>query len=309
MNRLVILNPTARLASRCEALIEEIGADPGTEVVRTSGRGDASGLARRGREEGASEIVSAGGDGTLNEVVNGLAPFAGAKSRPPPTVGLLPLGTGNDAARSLGVPLDLREARSVLDRGTTRRVDVGHVTGERDRYFVNSVIGGVGGLVERRLTGRLKRWLGRYSYLFAAVSALRRPTRHRVRLEWAEGEQSMEMSALSVIVANGSFAGAGIPVAPGARVDDGRLDAVVIEAGAARRIPGLVADVLRGRHIGRDDVRHVRASSLSVQARPPMWASLDGEVLGDEELELSVIPGALRVRAASGGGANRGMEV
>lgn len=83
-------------------------------------------------------------------------------------------------------------------------------------------------------------------------------------------------------------------------MDDGRLDVVVIEAGPARRIPGLVADVLRGRHLGRDDVRHVRASSLSVQARPPMWVSVDGEVLDDGALRLTVVPDALRIFAPEG---------
>lgn len=300
MKRLVILNPTARLASRCEELLETMAAEPGTELRRTAGPGDASRLARRAREAGTSEVVSAGGDGTLNEVVNGLAPFADDTPDPLPTVGLLPLGTGNDAARSLGVPLEPGEARSVLEQGTTRTVDVGHATGVRDRYFLNSAIGGVGGLVERRLTDRLKRWLGRYSYVFAAVSALRRPTRHRVHLEWAEGEQSLAKSALNVIIANGRFAGAGIPVAPGARVDDGRLDAVVIEAGPARRIPRLVVDVLRGRHLDRDDVEHVRVASVSVRARPPMWASLDGEVLGDDALRLTAVPDALRVFVPAG---------
>lgn len=301
MRRLVILNPTARLASRCEELLEEMSAAPDTELRRTAGPGDASSMARRAREAGTPEVVAAGGDGTLNEVVNGLPPFDDGASDPMPTVGLLPLGTGNDAARSLGVPLEPGDARSVLEKGATRKVDVGRVTGGRERYFVNSAIGGIGGLVERRLTGRLKRWLGRYSYLLAAISALRRPTRHRVRLECAEGEGSPGTSALSVIVANGGFAGAGIPVAPEARVDDGRLDAVVIEAGPARRIPGLVVDVLRGRHLERDDVTHVRSSSLKLQARPRMWVSVDGEVLGDEALRLTVVPDALRVFVPAGG--------
>ena len=301
MKRLIILNPTARRAARQRSLLEGMADEPGTELRQTTEPGDASDLARRAREEEVREIVSAGGDGTLNEVVNGLGPFgetadAGDEPASPlPTVGLLPLGTGNDAARSLGVPLDPSAAREVLDAGSTRTVDVGRVRGRRERYFVNSAIGGVGGLVERRLPAGLKRWLGACSYRVAATAAMRHVPRYRVTAEWDDGRQSLRSVAYTVIVANGSRAGGDVPVAPGARVDDGLLDLVVIECGPARRIPGLVWSVLRGEHPGREDVRRVRVESVSLRARPPMWVSLDGEVYGDVELEAEVVPSAIRV--------------
>lgn len=295
-----MLNPTARRVARHRDLLDEMAAERGTELRETGGAGDASELARRAREEGVREIVSAGGDGTLNEVVNGLAPFAAGDGREEhrPALGVLPLGTGNDAARSLGVPLDPERARTALEEGTVRTLDVGCVRGDRERYFVNSAIGGVGGLVERRLPERLKRWLGSYSYRVAAVSALRHVPRYRVTAEWEDGEEgrgSLRAVAYSVIVANGRFAGGGIPVAPGARPDDGLLDLIVIECGPLRRIPGLVASVLRGRHLDREDVRRVRATSFDLRSAPPTWVSLDGEVFGDEALGTEVVPGALRV--------------
>lgn len=297
MRRLVILNPTARRASRHRGLLEEMAAEPETELRETTGPGDASALARRARAEGAAELVSAGGDGTLNEVVNGLAPFGreGDGTGSVPAVGLLPLGTGNDTARSLGVPLDPEEARAVLDEGATRTVDVGRVRGSRERHFVNSAVAGVGGLVERRLPAGLKRWLGSYSYRVAAVAALRHIPRYRVTAECDEGRETVRSVAYSVIVANGSHAGGGVPVAPGARVDDGLLDLVVVECGPARKMPGLVWSVLRGEHPGRDDVRRERVESVSIRARPPIWVSLDGEVLGDEAFRADVVPDALRV--------------
>lgn len=302
MKRLVILNPTARRTPRHRGLLEEMAAEPGTELRETRGPGDASGLARRAREEGVAEVVSAGGDGTLNEVVNGLAPSGdgSGSEQTLPAVGLLPLGTGNDAARSLGVPLDPEEARTVVDSGRTRTVDVGRVRGGRERYFVNSAVGGVGGLVERRLPPALKRWLGGYSYRLAAVAALRHVPRYRVTAEWDDGRECVRSVVYSVIVANGSLAGGGVPVAPGAGVDDGVLDLVLIECGAAREMPGLVWSVLRGRHPERDDVRRVRVESVSLRARPPIWVSLDGEVFGDEALEAEVVPGALRVLTPGG---------
>lgn len=303
MKRLVILNPTARRASRYLGLVEDMAAGQDAELQETEGAGDASELARRARAEGVSEIVSAGGDGTLNEIVNGLAPFgadegSGGERLPRvPAVGLLPLGTGNDTARSLGVPLDPEEARARLEEDTVRSVDVGRVSGGDERYFVNSAIGGVGGLVERRLSGRLKRWLGSYSYRAAAISALRHVPRYRVTVDWAGGHESIRAVAYSVVVANGSSAGGGVPVAPGARMDDGRLEVVVIESGPLRRIPGLVLDVLRGRHLQRDDVRRITASAVTLRSRPAMWVSVDGEVFGDQSLRVEILRGALRVLA------------
>ncbi len=302
MRRLVILNPTARRVPRYRGLLDEMAAERGTELCETEGPGDASDLACRAREQGVPEIVSAGGDGTLNEVVNGLAPFPGddAPEERPPALGVLPLGTGNDAARSMGVPLDPERARTVLEEGTLRTLDVGRVRGDRERYFVNSAIGGIGGLIERRLPQRLKRWLGGYSYRVAAVSALRHLPRYRVTAEWEGGDESLRAVVYSVVVANGRLAGGGIPVAPDARPDDGLLDLVVIECGPLRRIPGLVWSLLRGRHLEREDVRRVRAESFVLRSAPPVWVSLDGEVFGDEALEAEVVPGALRMLIPGG---------
>lgn len=310
MKRLIVLNPTARRAGWGRRLAEEMADAPGAELRTTSGPGEAADLARRGRNEGAEQVIAAGGDGTLHEVVNGLlrgpspdGPDAGGdggrRAGPDdlPAVGLLPLGTGNDVARSLGVPLDLQGARDVIESGAERTVDLGRVSGQRERYVVNSAIGGVGGLVERRLSDRMKRWLGPYCYRVAAILALRRVPRHRVTVQWAGGEESLRTVVYSVIVANGAVAGGGIPIAPGARMDDGRLELLLIEAGRRHRLPGLAWSVLRGRHTGRSDVRRVAVQSVTIRSRPSMWASVDGEVLGDEPLRVEVVPDALRALA------------
>lgn len=302
MKRLIIFNPAARRASRAHGAVRAAAAEGGAEIRTTEGPGDAARLARRARAEGVGQVVVAGGDGTVNEVLNGIAPHRPGGAGPDsggeggvPTVGLLPLGTGNDVARNLGVPLDLPEAVAALEHGAERAVDVGRVSAEKNRYFLNSAIGGVGGLVERRLSPRLKGWLGPMSYRVAAVASFRRVPRHRVEVERGDGGDSFRGRAHSVVVANGPVAGAGIPVAPEARPDDGSLDVVVAEAGTALGIPGLLADVLRGRHLDRPDVHWFRADSVTLRSRPPMWVSVDGEVLGDEALEVDVVPRALAV--------------
>lgn len=312
MRRLVVFNPTARRANRGRRVAEALARGSGAELRETSAPEGAAELARRGREAGVSQLVVAGGDGTVHQAVDGLVSVregdearGGTGRPPPPAVGILPLGTGNDLARSLGVPLDLDAARSVVEAGATRTVDLGRVSSAGGRHFVNSAVGGVGGLVERTLSPALKRWLGRLSYLVAVLVSLRHLPRYRVSVECAGREEPLRAEAYSVIVANGRMAGAGIPVAPEARLDDGLLDLVVLEGGSAARVPGLVWDVLRGSHLGRDDVRWLRAERVFVRSRPPMWFSLDGEVFGDEAVEVEVVPRSLDVIVPGSDGSNQ----
>jgi len=141
MKTSVILNPKAGSAGEAAGLEEVLRRRPGTSVHRTETAGDAERLAREALAAGAELVVAAGGDGTLNEVVNGLsADFGRAR------LGLLPLGTGNDFARSIGVPNDLEAALAILNEGKeVRAIDVARAdVGDRSRCFLNRSAGGFG---------------------------------------------------------------------------------------------------------------------------------------------------------------------
>lgn len=294
----VILNPTAGRVRRYPCVIDDLVALPGAELRRTRAPGHAGELAAEAAREGRSVVVVAGGDGTVQEAVDGLVPPDGTV--PDTAVAVVPLGTGNDLARTLGVPLDPHDALGVLARGRVRRVDLVRARcGERERRLVNFAIGGFAGDVADRVTPDLRRRWGGLVYLRAAVAGLPSLRRHRVRLI-VDGESSAPADVLAVVVANGRRLGGGIPVAPRAEVDDGRLDLVAIRGDVPARVPLTVARLLGGRHLDAPGVVWRRGRSIEIRARDPMSFNGDGQPLGSGPASFRVLPGALRVVVPTG---------
>ncbi|PZR71337.1 MAG: hypothetical protein DLM73_16185, partial [Chthoniobacterales bacterium] len=147
----VVLNPAAGSVRDLETLLKRIQRLPHTDLCISQKAGSAARLARAALRKGCRKIVAAGGDGTLNEVINGVREDAGTAR-----VGLIPLGTGNDFARTLGLPTDLDEAIAVIRAGRTRAIDLVRVTSDKVRYFVNVSAGGFSGLVNEKLTPEIK---------------------------------------------------------------------------------------------------------------------------------------------------------
>lgn len=286
----VILNPAAGRAGDAADVVQRLASLPGATLVRTEGPGHAAALARGAAREGCERLVVAGGDGTVSEAVDGLGPGFGDVS-----LGIVPLGTGNDFARSVGLPLDPHSAVDALGSSRPRRVDVAGVDGWDAGFLVNMAIGGFGGRVERHLTQDRKRRWGALAYVWAAARELRRVPRHRVRIR-LDGEE-LRMDAATVVVANGPRAGGGIPVAPRARVDDGLLDVVVL---LHAPLPGLLRGIVRafrGRHLDSAGFLWRRARRISVSSTPGMWFNADGEHVGRGSVRFELRPGVLPVLA------------
>lgn len=289
MRTRVVLNPNAGSADDCAALRAGVAALGDAEVCTTEGPGDAERLAREAVEAGYEQVIAAGGDGTLNEVVNGLAvDFAAAR------LGLLPLGTGNDFARSIGVPAELDEALAVLAAGRTAALDVGRAVAATPRHFVNVSAGGFSGVINEKMDAEVKRSWGPLSYLRSAVEAAPElaPFRATLRLD---GGETLEVSAYSVVVANARYVAAGIPVAPEARLDDGLLDLMIVPESSVPQLAVLVPLVLLGRHGGSDLAIFRRAAAIELRSEPPMSFNVDGELLPDQPTRFEVLPRALRV--------------
>lgn len=278
----------AELARRGVALAAAHEVRGGAELVR----------ALRGElRRGAARVVVGGGDGTISAAAGVLAGTGVA-------LGVLPLGTANDFARSLRIPADLARACGVVARGATRAVDVAFAG---ERAFLNAASAGASAAVARRVTPALKRRAGPLAYPVAAAGAAAEPPFH-VRLV-ADGAVH-EGWAVEVVVGNGRYRGGGRIVAPRARPDDGRLDVYVVTVegpGGARERPGPVrtfaalagyaARLLRGRHLDHPRVLHARASRVSLATRPRLELNVDGELAGRTPAELRVEPGALAVLA------------
>src|SRR5918999_1286944 len=184
MRTCFIVNPNAGSVGEIEVLQEKLGQLQDTEVRFTKKAGDATAIARRALASGAELIVATGGDGTLNEVVNGLAADFG-RAR----LGLLPLGTGNDFARSINVPADLDAALAILAAGRVRTMDVARAAfGRRRRWFINMSAGGFSGAGSEKATEGKARG-GPPAYRRPAAGPLPQLQGHDVRVTLDSGER------------------------------------------------------------------------------------------------------------------------
>lgn len=281
----LILNPGAGSAVR-----EEVESALGDRVrIRlTAAPGDATRMARKAAQEGVGLVVAAGGDGTLHEVVNGLLPDPGET-----VCGLLPLGTGNDFARTLALPARIEEWASVLEEGRTLALDAIRVEGPFDScWAINGVAGGAIDRLDEKMTAELKHFWGPLSYLRATAEALPELEPFRVEAVFDDGE-SLEARVHSVVAANGRTLAGGIPIAPAADPADGLMDCVLVTAVEGLEIVTLGGKVLLGAHLEDERILFRRAHSLHVTSEPPMAFHADGERMDGEWARLTLHAGVL----------------
>jgi diacylglycerol kinase (ATP) len=285
----VILNPSSGTMGELDevtAMIRELL--PGAEIMVGSESGDAERAAREARERGVQVLIAAGGDGTLNEVLNGALATA-----EPVTLGLLPLGTGNDFARALGLPTDLREALEVVRTGKRRAWDGGRVTtGKQQRFMINVSAGGFAGVVNDKLTPELKATWGPLAYFRGMIEALGEMEPYSALVTLDDGAAET-LSVLNIVVANATHVAKGIPIAPAADPSDGLLDLVAIRAVPLAKLALLAPRVLAAAHLDHEDVLHLRARHMKITSTPPMTFNTDGEVLGESPVTFEVVPGAI----------------
>jgi diacylglycerol kinase (ATP) len=287
-NTSVILNPSAGSVRELDDLVKQIGHLPGAEIHMTTKAGSAARLARAAVRKGCTMIVAAGGDGTLNEVINGIQENAGDAC-----VGLLPLGTGNDFARTIGLPTDPEAAIEMLRAGHIRAVDLVRVTSDEVRYFLNVSAGGFSGLVDEKLTPEIKKTWGPLAYLRSAAAALPELRAYRTTLAF-DNTKSLMLDLYNVVVANGRYVAGGTLIAPEASIDDGLLDIILIQQRSAPELALLAAQVAMGAHLSSDAIVFRRAAKLTVNSKPGMWFNVDGELVGNEPARFEILPRALR---------------
>lgn len=292
MRTRVILNPAAGGGTLEAALRRGVAELPGGAEIRVgSGPGESRRLARDASREGVQRVVAAGGDGTVSEVATGLLEAGHAGE-----IGVLPIGTGNDLAASLGIPRGLGPSLDLLRRGRSIPVDaIGLVpiVGPRSPSFAwNAAVGGFCGRISDRMPAGMKRRWRSLSYLRAAAAELRSLRPHAVVLD-VDGEE-LALELLMLVVANGRYAGGRIPLAPGAEPDDGWIDVVAIRAVSPLGLAALVPAVLAGRHLASRHVVHRRARRVAIEAGAGFWINVDGETWREGTAAFEVRPAALR---------------
>lgn len=232
-------------------------------------------------------IVLGGGDGSVSTVAHLLA-HADA------TLGLLPLGTANDFARTLGIPSGLEEACKTVARGVAVAADLGSAGGV---HFVNVASMGLGGAAAEEISPRLKRAAGALAYPLAALRAYRNCKPFEAGLVFPGGDhEPVAMGGLvHVAIGNGRYYGGGMIVAPGSAVDDHALDVYAIEATDPLRLGRIALGLKTGEFVSSERVHHWRTMELDVITHPRLPVNLDGELARKTPVSFSVVPDALRV--------------
>jgi diacylglycerol kinase (ATP) len=242
--------------------------------------------AARAVRAGAEVVVAAGGDGTLNAVLNGVAQVRGGLTRV--TLGLLPLGTGNDFARTLGVPIALEDAVACLAAGRTRRLDAARLD---DRLFINASGGGFTAATSAHVSSRLKAWVGRAAYLVGGAQALveHRPVLTEVTLD----RERLLLPLHLFAVCNGRTLGGGHTLAPRAEPDDGWLDVCLVHGTSTMDLVALLPKLSSGGHVHEGHVRYARARRVTMRFARVTPVNTDGEALHAARCLYDVLPGVV----------------
>ena len=294
----IVLNPAAaggQGASRVAPALDALsGAGVKFEVFPTTAPGHARALARELALRAFPVVVAAGGDGAVNEVGAGLM-----EARTDAALGVLPLGTGNDFAASQGIR-HLPSAVEALRHGRRRTIDVirfsSSASGVASTHYALLFVGaGFAGDLLRHTTPKLKRIFGRrWSYPLGFLRAWLGVRSHAMTLKHDEGEESGRF--LLVVAANSEFVGGqSLRPAPGARMDDGVIDLLIVRnVGRWAMLPQFLK-VMKGTHGGHPSVRLCRTRRLRVESPHPVGIQADGDLFGSGPLDLEVLPGALSV--------------
>jgi diacylglycerol kinase (ATP) len=256
--------------------------------------GELKELAAKAADDGAELLVVVGGDGSVNEVVNGIA------GREDVEVAVIARGTGWDFARSLRLPRGVDEAVDVALRGRTRRIDLGRVTyhtwagAEAQSWFANVASAGMSGAIAQRANDSTKALGGKVSYVWAtlAVFAHWSNTEVEVHVDGAQRRARMH----DVVVANGPFFGGGMKICPEARPDDATFDVLLIGDLTKADLLLTLPKTFRGSHLPHTKAELLRGSHVSIDAPERLPIQLDGEQPGTTPAQFELVPGALRVR-------------
>jgi YegS/Rv2252/BmrU family lipid kinase len=306
---LVIVNPKSaggstqsRWAERAADFRAHFGA---FQVAFTKKAGDGTALAIRGAEQGRKFIIACGGDGTINEVANGIL-----QSGKDIEFGVLPSGTGGDFRRTIGMPNETREAAAALRSGVTKQIDVGKVTffnhenEQTSRYFLNVASFGLSvAIIERVKTSNKLDWLphdilrGKTSFALSTLQEILGLDFETVRVKFDDAE-AKPLNTINFCVCNSRFFGGGMKIAPDAVINDGFFDVVNIGDIKTAKILLRGYTLYRGSHLSLPEVKATLARKIEVSPmnNEEIHIEVDGELPGKLPATFEILPKALKVR-------------
>ncbi len=251
-------------------------------------------LAAQAVRDGAELLVVVGGDGSVNEVVNGVAEQDGFE------LAVIPRGTGWDFVRTFAIPRDLDTALAIALNGVAREIDLGLVSyrtwagAETRAYFANVASAGISGAIAQRANEASKALGGKISYYWATLAVFVRWQTGEMRVSVDDEVRSGRM--IDVVVANGRYLGGGMMMCPEAEPDDGQFDALLIGDVTKRDLLLVLPKTYRGTHLPHPRLEPLRGRVITVDADEPLPIELDGEQPGTTPARFEVVPRALRLR-------------
>jgi YegS/Rv2252/BmrU family lipid kinase len=312
MSALAVVNPrsaagrTGRDWPRLETALREIF--PTLHSVTTRTGGNATELVRAGLHAGIREIIAIGGDGTINEAVNGFFEHDNAIA-PDAVFSFITSGTGGDFRKSFGISAGPSAAIAHLKHAIIRPIDIGRVTcasaegGTTVRHFINIASAGMSGEIVERVNRSLvlRRLGGRVAFALSTAATLVTYRGRKVHLR-IDSEIDTMATISTLVVANGQFFGGGMHIAPHAELDDGLFDVVVMEAVSGRQALADMGQIYNGTHLDNSSVRALRATKVLAAPLPEahegsIRIEVDGEVAGQLPATFEILPNALMVRA------------
>jgi diacylglycerol kinase (ATP) len=303
----VVVNPNSQggnVGKRWPHLADQIRREVPFEEILTKGPGDAIALTREALRTGATRVVALGGDGTINEVMNGFF-LDGQPIAPTAALGYLPQGTGGDFRKTIGVPKDFGLAVACLARDHRRKIDVGRLDftardGKRGiRMFANIASFGMSGMVDHAVNDSKKRF-GSLSFFWATTKTTLRYKNQRVRLRFDDDKDTVDVTINTVAIANGRYFGGGMKIAPDAQLDDGLFDVVAMGDLGLRELIMNSRRVYKGTHLTLDKVSVRRAKVVQADPADPgesVELDVDGETPGLLPARFTVMPRALDIVA------------
>ncbi|GAA3276254.1 lipid kinase [Paenarthrobacter aurescens] len=286
----VVINAGSRKGSAArELVVQSLGKAglPVSAMYTVDGGGDLNRTLERALAEGHDLVVVGGGDGTV-------ASAAGLVAGTDVALGVLPLGTANDLARTLDIPKDLGEACKALAEGKIVDIDLGRANGQP---FLNVASAGLSVAVTQALSPRLKRLIGPLAYGVATVRSYAKHKPFHARLEFPEGDHPpVELeNLLQVAVGNGRYYGGGNAVSPTAGIDDHTLDIYAILMAPLREQAKIARSLKNGKFVENERVYHLTSRSVRLVTTPPLPVNLDGEITTGTPTDFTVERNAVHV--------------
>ena len=269
------------------------------DYVYTEGAGHATELARAAANAGYRYLIAVGGDGTVNEVVNGILNSSGSHDT---ILGIVSAGTTCSFARSVGIPLDPVSSSSLLTSQNRLSIDVGIVEYKSEgqhlhRFFINEADVGFGAIVveaSKRLPNYFGRKINYLPHVLGGVGSLFGYKNKRIALR-VEEEVEDTCVCTMVVIANGSYFGGGMCIAPDAKPDDGLLDMIIFGDMGKSEMMKIWQMTYNGRHVSHHKVRSRKIRSVAIQCDEKILVEADGELLGEGPVSFSVLPSALSI--------------